>query len=267
MLNKQSYTILCLGDLVGEPGRKMLEKHLPLLKEKYKPTLIIANGENSAHGKGITPNIMEWFKKEGVDVVTSGNHIWDKKEIYPYMMHNTDLLRPANFPSECPGVGMTIVRKGAVSFGIINLQGRTFMRQHLACPFKTIDSLLTYVKHHAKIIIVDMHAETTAEKLAMGYYLDGRVSLVCGTHTHVQTADERILPGNTAYITDLGMAGALNSMIGMEKENMIKALINQMPTKFEVDDKPPFVMSGIAVTVSSDGKASHIERIYIVDDK
>ena len=263
---QNSYNILCMGDLVGEPGRNMLEKHIENLKERYNPHLIIVNGENSAHGKGITPKIMEWFKRIGVDVVTSGNHIWDKKDIYPYLNANKDLIRPANFPTECPGVGMTVVKKGAIRFGVVNLQGRTFMRQLLSCPFKAADSLLTYLKHNADIIVVDFHAETSAEKLAMGYYLDGKVSTVYGTHTHVQTADARVLPGGTAYITDIGMAGALNSMIGMEKERMINAMITQLPTKFEVDDKPPFVMSGICVNVDSKGKANKIERIYIVDD-
>lgn len=263
---QNSYNIICLGDLVGEPGRMMLERHLPRLKEKYQPALVIANGENSAAGKGITSKIMHWFKEQGVDVVTSGNHIWDKNEIYSYLANNNDLLRPANFASECPGVGMTVVRKGATSFGVINLIGRVFMRQLVSCPFKTIDSLLTYMKHHANIVIVDFHAETSAEKLALAFYLDGRVSCVFGTHTHVQTADQRILPNGTAYITDLGMAGSLNSSIGMDNEAMIKAMINQMPAKFEVCEKPPFVLSGIVINVSSTGQAQTIERIYVVDD-
>ena len=262
---QNSYTVLMLGDLVGEPGRRLFEKHLPILKDKYKPSLVIANGENSANGKGITTKIMSWFKELGVDVVTSGNHIFDKNDIYGYLDSNKDLLRPANFPSQAPGTGMTIVKKGATNFGIINLQGRVFMKQQISCPFKEIDSLLTYLKHHANIILVDFHAETTSEKLAMAYYLDGRVSAVCGTHTHVQTADERILPAGTAYITDLGMAGSLNSMIGMQKEPLIKSMISQMPVKFEVQDEPPFVMSGVAITIGSNGKASKIERIYIVD--
>jgi 2',3'-cyclic-nucleotide 2'-phosphodiesterase len=271
MQNNQaaSFRVLLIGDLVGAPGCAMLQKHLPKLKQDFQINAVIINGENSApDGKGITVRNMKLFKELGVDVVTSGNHIWQKREIYAYLNEHRDLIRPANFPTGCPGIGSTIINLGSYSLGVINLQARTFMHQQVGDPFKTADSLLTYIKSKTPIIIVDFHGEATAEKLALAYYLDGQVSAVVGTHTHVPTADERILPHGTAYVTDLGMSGALNSMIGMKKEPLIQSMILQMPTKFEVDTQGPFWLTGVVVTINPiTGKAYAIERIKIIDNQ
>lgn len=259
--------VLCIGDVVGESGCAMLQKHINPLREKYKIAATIVNGENSAEGRGIIPRLMVFFKHLKVDVVTSGNHIWDKKDIYPYLEQNKDLLRPANFPSTTPGVGVTLFMCAGQPIAVINVQGRVFMREHIDCPFKTVESILTYLRDKTKTIFVDFHAETTSEKSALGYFLDGRVSAVFGTHTHIQTADERILPNGTAYITDLGMVGALNSMLGMKKENIIQQFLNQMPTRYTVETSGPMLLSGVCIEVDTiTGMATMIERIRIVDD-
>lgn len=259
--------ILFFGDLVGAPGRTVFQRHIEALKLQYRADAILVNGENSANGKGITPRIVRFFKHHGVNVVTTGNHIWQRKEIYPYLSENKDLLRPANFPAGCPGSGVTTFECQGYTIGVINLQGRVFMRELVNCPFRAAESAITYLQSRTNIILVDFHAETTSEKLGLAYYLDGKVSGFVGTHTHVQTADNRILPKGTAYITDLGMAGALNSMIGMKKEPLLHQMLTQMPVRFEVDTTPPFVLSGVCIEVDAQsGKALSIERIYIVDD-
>lgn len=260
--------VLLLGDLVGFPGRVIFQKHINSLKEKFSIDFVVVNGENSCQGKGITSRIVRFFRHNGVDVVTSGNHIWQNKEIYSYLSENNDLLRPENFPTDCPGTGVGLYQCNGYSIGVINLQGRVFMREHVNDPFRTADSVLTFLKSRTPIILVDFHAETTSEKMALAYYLDGRVSALVGTHTHIQTADERILPNGTAYITDLGMAGALNSMLGMKKEPIIKNFLTQMPQKFEVDINGPMVLSGVWVEIdTTNGKATHIERVRIVDEE
>ncbi len=260
-------TVVCIGDVVGLPGRMMLQKHIGKIKAEYENVAVIVNGENSStQGRGITPRIMRFFKHIGVDVVTSGNHIWQKREIYPYFAEHTDLLRPANFYSKSPGSGCTTFVKHGVTIGVINLQGRVFMRELVDCPFRTAESLLTFLRHKTPIVIVDMHAETTSEKMAMGHFLDGKVSAVVGTHTHTQTADERILPGGTAFMTDLGMGGALNGMLGMKKEAIIENCITQMPTKFIVDTTPPFCLQGVAITINAEtGRATAVKRFNIID--
>ncbi len=259
--------ILLIGDVVGCPGCAMFQKHIKHITEKYDIDGVIVNGENSApDGRGITSKIAYFFKHNGANVITTGNHIWAKKEVYQYLNENKDLLRPANFPSECPGTGVTTFNIGKYVVGVINLQARIFMREQVACPFKTADTLLTYLKTKTNIIFVDFHGETTAEKIGLAYYLDGRVTGVVGTHTHVQTADQRILPKGTAFITDLGMTGPLDSMIGMKKEPIIQNLITQMPVKFEVETTGPMILSGVYVELDVTlGKALNIERIYIID--
>lgn len=258
---------LFLGDVVGATGQAMVQKHLPLIRAQHSIDAIIVNGENSAaQGKGITPEDMRFYKNMGVSVVTSGNHIWQKKEIYPYLDEHTDLIRPANFPHDNPGKGFTTFLCKGFEIAVLNLQGRVFMKELVACPFRTAESLLTYLKSKTNIIFVDFHAETTAEKLALAYFLDGRISGFVGTHTHIQTADERILPQGTAYITDLGMSGSLNSMIGMKKEPIIQQFLTQMPVKFIVDDSKPLVMSGAIIDVDADtGFATQIKSVRIVD--
>lgn len=260
--------VLLLGDISGASGRAIFQKHIADLKKSLSIDAVIVNGENSApDGRGITIRIMKFFKHNGVDIVTSGNHIWSKKEIYGYLAENRDLLRPANFPNSCPGIGVTTFACGNSLIGVINLQARTFMREQVGCPFRAADSLLTYLKSKTNIIFVDFHGEATSEKMGLAYYLDGQISALVGTHTHVPTSDERILPGGTAYVTDLGMAGALNSMIGMKKEPVIQSILTQMPVRFEVETKGPMVMSGIWVEVDANsGKALHVERVHIVDN-
>ena len=259
--------VLFIGDVVGAPGRMMFQKHIDRLRKEYKIDAVIVNGENSdGRGRGITPRIVNFFKHNGANVVTSGNHIWANKEIYNYMATNQDLLRPANFPSDTPGVGVTTFSCGGYTIGVINLMGRVFMRDLVACPFRTADSILTYLKDKTNMVFVDMHAETTAEKIGLGYYLDGRVSGIVGTHTHVQTADERILPKGTAFITDLGMTGSLNSMLGMKKEAILHNFLTQMPVRFEVEESSPVIMTGVWIEVDPhSGKAVAIERVKVVD--
>lgn len=260
--------VLFFGDLVGAPGRSTLQRHLPRLKEKFNPNYVIVNGENCADdGRGITPKHMQFFKRIGVDLVTSGNHIFAKKEIYPYLASAKDLLRPGNFPGSCPGLGVTVLTGGPAPLGVVNLQGRVFMREHLDCPFRALESTLLYLKTRTSAIIVDFHAETTSEKACFAYAFDGKVSAVFGTHTHVQTADDRILPGGTAFITDLGMGGALNSSLGMKKDIIIHTLTTQMPMKFEVEMAGPMILSGVYVTINSaTGKAVSLERFQVCDE-
>jgi 2',3'-cyclic-nucleotide 2'-phosphodiesterase len=260
--------ILFIGDVVGAPGRAILQKHINRLREQYQIDAAIVNGENSADGRGITARIMEYFKHLKIDVVTSGNHIWDKKDIISYLQTHDDLLRPANFPSLCPGVGVKIIDVKNQAIAVINVQGRVFMKEHLDCPFKTVDSILTYLQDKTKTILIDFHAETTAEKAALAYYLDGRVSALVGTHTHVQTADERILPNGTAFITDVGMCGALNSSLGMKLDSIIQHFITQMPVRFTVEAEGPIFLNGAWVEIDTEsGKALKIERIRIIDEK
>lgn len=260
--------ILFVGDVVGAPGRAMFQKHIAELKSKHALDGIIVNGENSgAQGRGITPRIVQFFKDQGANIITSGNHIWFAKDIYPFLDKKQDLTRPANFPNEAPGTGvLTFTTISGVTVGVINVQGRIFMRELVSCPFKTVESILTYLKSKTSCIIVDMHAEASSEKIGLAHFLDGKVSAVLGTHTHVQTADERILPKGTAFMTDAGMVGALNGMLGMKKEPIIHNFLTQMPVKFAVDDVPPFVLCGAVITIHPEtGLAVAIERVRLVD--
>lgn len=258
--------VLLIGDVVGAAGRAMFQKHIPHIKKEHKIDAVIVNGENSSQGRGITSRIVKFFRHCGADVVTSGNHIWHNREIYGYLPSHEDLLRPANFPSGVPGVGVTTFMCNNKTIAVINLQGRVFMKDLIDCPFRTAESILTYLRHKTNIVFVDFHTETTSEKMAMGHLLAGKVSGVVGTHTHVQTADERILPGGTAFVSDLGMAGSLNGMLGMKKEAIVEQFLKQMPTRFVVDNQPPFVLSGVWIEVDTEtGKALAIERVRIVD--
>jgi hypothetical protein len=228
--------ILFIGDIFGQPGRRIVKDVLPLLREELHPDLILANGENAAAGFGITPALVDELLDLGIAVLTSGNHIWDKKEIYSYLREHPDgrLLRPANYPAEAPGNGVYVGKaQDGVGYAIINLQGRVFMPA-IDCPFRKADSLLAGIPQDVKIRIVDIHAEATSEKQAMGWYLDGRVTAVLGTHTHVPTADDTVLPQGTAYLTDLGMTGPYESIIGMERQAVIQKFLDQLPTRFEV---------------------------------
>src|SRR6202050_1702978 len=226
--------ILFVGDVVGSPGRKILHDHLADTVAQKQVDLCIVNGENSASGFGITPRLAEELFASGAEVITGRNHIWDRKEIFDYLPHEPRLIRPANFPPGAPGSGLYVGKaKNGVDYAVLDLQGRTFMPA-LDCPFRAAERELTRVPPNVKVIVVDIHAEATSEKQAMGWFLDGKVSVVLGTHTHVATADERVLPGGTAYITDVGMTGPHDSVIGMDKQGVLQRFLDQMPAKFAV---------------------------------
>lgn len=252
--------ILMIGDIVGRPGRTIIREKLLFLRKKYEVNFIIANGENAAGGNGITEKIAQELFISGVDFITTGNHVWDNKDIFNFIDTENRIIRPANYPNS-PGKGYQIVQiEAGTKIGILNISGRTFMPP-LDCPFKAADLIIQEMKNVTKIIVVDFHAEATSEKIAMGWYLDGRVSLVAGTHTHVQTADEKILTNGTAYITDIGMTGPCNSVLGIEKGRVINKFISQMPVRFEVAKGPAEINGIIADIDESTGKALKIQRI------
>jgi metallophosphoesterase (TIGR00282 family) len=255
--------ILFIGDIVGSPGREMVSKHLAELVARERADLVIINGENSAAGFGITPKIAEELFALGADVITGGNHSWDRKEILEYIPNEPRLLRPANFPKS-PGRGLYVgtSRGGGVRYVVLSLQGRVFMTQ-LDCPFRTADSELARIPPDVKIIFVDMHAEATSEKQSMGWYLDGRVSVVVGTHTHVATADERVLPNGTAFITDVGMTGPHESVIGMDRDSMVKRFLDSMPVKFEVAIGDVRINGILAEVDDATGRARSINRVRV----
>lgn len=256
--------ILILGDVVGRPGRRAVRELVQPYVDKEGIDLVIANAENAAGGMGVDVKSAEELLSAGAHVLTSGNHIWKKKEIYSYLNSESRLLRPANFPEGAPGVGWYKWRNDrALSALIINLQGRVFMPNHVDDPFRCVDRILREHAQHTPVVIVDMHAEATSEKNAMGWYLDGRASAVFGTHTHIQTADERILPGGTAFITDVGMCGPFDSIIGIERELVIEGFLSQLPRKFEVAEAN-VVLQGVVVDVDDkSGRASEIRRLRL----
>lgn len=255
--------ILFIGDIVGSPGRQAVTRELHRLIDRYRIDLVIANGENAAGGFGITEEKARELFSLGIDVLTSGNHVWDKKESYPYLRREERLVRPANYPPETIGRGSTLVRTaGGVAIGVLNLEGRVFMSS-LDCPFRAADREIAHLKQRTNIVVVDFHAEATSEKVALGWHLDGKVSAVIGTHTHVQTADERILPGGTAYMTDAGMTGSFDSVIGVKKELAIERFVTQMPVRFDVAKKD-IRLNGVAIEIDeTSGSALSIERISL----
>jgi 2',3'-cyclic-nucleotide 2'-phosphodiesterase len=261
--------VVCLGDVVGSSGEAIFQKYATRLKQMYRADALIVNGENAAqNGRGITIKVLENLRRCGADLVTGGNHIFQQKEILPALTERTDILRPLNFPRGCPGKGVGFVAVGDVKIAVINAQGRIYMHQQIDCPFRGIESVLSFVRAQTNIIIVDFHAEASSEKIGLAFFLDGKVSAVLGTHTHVPTSDERILTGGTAFITDLGMAGALHSMIGMRTDIVLNSMLTQLPAKFAVEDRGPYVISGVVIEVEvATGKAVSIERIRIVDDE
>ena len=263
MVTEKNITVLFIADINGKPGLAITNRLLPGLIEKYSPTVVIANGENGAEGKGLTEKIAQSYFNVGIHVITGGNHTWDNPGIYDIWKKKLSVLRPANYPSENPGRGaMIYASPSGKKVGIINLQGRTFMSP-IDCPFRKADELLEHMKDETKIFIVDFHAEATAEKMTMGWYLDGRVSAVIGTHTHVQTADERILPGGTAYITDAGMTGPMDSVIGMKIDVAIRRFVRQTPARYvPADGHERFC--GIALEIDPhSGRALSIDRIAL----
>ncbi|MFQ5645323.1 MAG: TIGR00282 family metallophosphoesterase [bacterium] len=254
--------ILFIGDIIAKAGRRLTSRLLPEVVEKQSIDFIIANGENSAGGNGITPKVARELFSLGVDVITTGNHVWDKKEVLEIMGQEPYLLRPANYPPRVPGKGYCIKETfpGETRVAVLNISGRVFMPP-LDCPFQVIDKCLKEMK--ADVVIVDFHAEATSEKMAMGWYLDGRVSAVIGTHTHVQTADERVLHGGTAYITDAGMTGPLDSIIGVEKEPALNRFLLGMPAKFH-PAREDLIFCGVIIEVNEKtGKAAGISRLQI----
>ncbi len=253
---------LIVGDVVGKPGRRILREKLPVLKEEFRIDAVIVNGENAAGGLGITPEVCEEILGCGVDVVTTGNHVWDKKEILGYIDREPRLLRPLNYPDGVPGRGSLILEKEGRIWAVVNLSGRVFMPP-LDCPFRRVSEELKLLQERTKIILVDFHAEASSEKIAMGWFLDGKVSCVFGTHTHVATADERILPHGTAYITDVGMTGAHDSVIGIEVADIVGRYLTQMPVKYRVA-KENVKLNGIVVEVDdATGKAREIFRLSV----
>jgi len=255
-------TILCVGDVFGEPGRRAIQLLLPKLKKQHEADLAIVNIENAASGYGVTPAIARAALEQGADVLTSGNHIWDKKEIIEYIVKENLLLRPANFPAGTPGAGSIVVKAGPHKVGVLNLMGRVFL-PNLDCPFRKADEELARLNQETSIVVVDMHCEATSESQAMGWYLDGRVSAVVGTHRHVQTADERLLPKGTAYITDLGMTGPTDSVIGVDPELALQRFLTQMPNRFE-PAKGPAALHGAVIRIDPDtGRGLSIERLRV----
>lgn len=254
--------ILCIGDIVGKPGREAIEKFLPDLKKEYLVDLVVANAENSAGGSGLTAKIAQQLFDAGCHVLTLGDHVWDQKEIESYLEQTDKVIRPANFPSGAPGKGWCILKTSTgEKVGVINLLGRVFMRYHIDCPFRTLKNIVEQIHQETSFIIVDMHAEATSEKIAMGHFIDGQVSGVVGTHTHVQTADEKILPQGTAYITDLGMTGPHDSVIGQNKEEIVKRFLTALPRKFHVAENDIQLQGALIDIDEKTGKARRIVRI------
>lgn len=250
---------LAIGDVVGRPGRNILKSSLSKLKENYKIDVVIANCENAAGGNGLTKKVADELFSIGIDIMTMGNHVWANKEIFSFIENETRIIRPANYPEgTTPGRGYNVFEKNNLKFAVINLCGRVFM-ENLDCPFRKIDEILGKIE--CPIIIVDFHAEATSEKIALGFYVDGRVSCLYGTHTHVQTADEKILPNGTAYITDIGMTGPYDSVLGVDKDIVIQKFTTLLPVRFEVA-KGKAQFNGIVFEVDNNsGKAVSIERI------
>ncbi len=253
--------VLAVGDIIGKPGRTAISAHLQGIKAVHNIDFCIANGENSAGGNGITPPVANELFSAGVDVITTGNHVWDKKEVYDIIGRNRNLLRPGNYPPGAPGSGFDIfeIRDG-IKVGVLNLSGRVFMG-NLDCPFRTGESAIREISQVTPNIIVDMHAEATAEKIAMGWHLSGRVSAVIGTHTHVQTADERILPGGTAYITDIGMSGSEDSVIGVNRNQVLQRFLTQLPVRFQPAPGSIQIEAVIIEIDSQTGKGTGITRL------
>ncbi|WP_394232456.1 TIGR00282 family metallophosphoesterase [Niallia oryzisoli] len=258
--------ILFIGDVVGSLGRDMVNEYLPKLKDKYRPHITIINGENAAGGKGITEKIYRGFLEAGAQAVTLGNHTWDNREIYDFIEGAKYLVRPANFPENNPGKGIAYLKMNSDEVAVISLQGRTFLPPS-DCPFQKADQLIKEARERTPIIFVDFHGEATSEKQAMGWYLDGRVSAVIGTHTHVQTADNRILPKGTAYLSDVGMTGPYDGILGMDREVVLKRFLTNMPARFEVPKTGRTQLSAVCIEVDiKSGIAKKMERILINDD-
>jgi hypothetical protein len=255
--------ILFIGDIMGRPGREMARRAIPVLVARHDIDLVVANVENAAAGFGITRDIGEELRSFGIDVMTSGNHIWDKKEVLEYIPKEPRLLRPANFPDGVPGSGRVLVESAiGQSVGVVNIMGRVFMTP-LDDPFSVVLKEIEALRAKTRVILVDFHAEATSEKVAMAWHLDGKVTAVIGTHTHVQTADERVLPGGTACITDVGMTGPHDSIIGVDKSAALGRFLSSMPVRFEAAKGDPKLHAVVISADVSTGKATAIERLSL----
>lgn len=253
--------ILFLGDVVGEPGRKAVIESVPLMKKERDIDFVVVNGENAANGRGITPKITIDLLRAGVSVITTGDHVWDQKELVPFIDTEPRLLRPINYPDKTPGAGSIVLETAKGKIGVINVQGRTFMLPILENPFRIIDEAVKKMRAETNVIFVDVHAETTSEKIAMGRFLDGKVSAVVGTHTHTQTADEQIFPGGTAFLCDAGMCGPSESCLGREIEPILARFITNLPVSFPVA-KGPVKLHGALIEIDETiGRALSIGRI------
>lgn len=256
--------ILGIGDIVGHPGRKILADQLGRLRALRKIDFVVANAENATGGSGIIPDHAKAMLENGVDVITGGDHIWGKKEIIPFIASCSRLLRPANYPDSNPGAGHTIVHTTFGPVGVIHVVGRIFMTSaQAACPFTTAETLAKKLREQTKIVVIDIHAEASSEKIAFGWHMDGLASFIFGTHTHVQTADERILPKGTAYITDAGMTGPYESVIGRRIDRVLHKMITQMPAPFDVADGDPRICGAIATIDVETGRATAVERVVV----
>ena len=255
-------SVLCIGDVIGTVGMKYLHRHLPAIKKLQNVDAVIVNGENSADTNGITPDSANYLLNCGVDLITTGNHSFQRKESYPiYESPNMPVIRPANYPSKAPGIGSGLIDIGRTRIRVINMMGTVEMNPVLDCPFVTSDTLLKGIEE--KVIIMDMHAEATAEKRALAYYLDGRISAMFGTHTHVQTADEQILPNGTGFITDVGMTGPIHSVIGVSVEAAIEKMKTKMPVRLNYADGKCMLNAVLFVIDEKSGRTTAIERINI----
>jgi 2',3'-cyclic-nucleotide 2'-phosphodiesterase len=254
--------LVFIGDVVGGSGRRALAAVLPALRARYQPDFVVVNGENSAGGLGITEKIArDWLERDGIDAITLGNHAYRQRDVYPYLDREERIVRPANYPRGNPGRGATVVENGAGRLAVVNLSGTVFL-DAARSPFSEADALLSELRGKCDWILVDFHAEATSEKVAMGWHLDGRVTACLGTHTHVPTADARVLPGGTAYISDVGMTGPRGGVIGVKREQVLERFKTMMPVKFETSDEDPWVM-GVAVEAGEDGRARSIEPILL----
>ena len=260
-MSQKKINVLFIADIVGKPGLDITTQILPALKKKYDVHFTIANGENGADGKGITEELVNQYHSIGIDLITSGNHIWERHQFLKYLHKSQTVLRPLNYPEGNVGRGYAIIQiADGLKIGVINLQGRTFMYP-INCPFRTASWAISRIKEETNIILIDFHAEATAEKIALGWYLDGQISGLMGTHTHVQTADERILPEGTAFITDAGMTGAFDSVIGMKKEVAIERFMRQTPRRYQIAEEN-LHLCGVVISVdTATGKATDIQRV------
>ncbi|MDI3256324.1 MAG: TIGR00282 family metallophosphoesterase [Kyrpidia sp.] len=256
--------ILFIGDIVGGPGRQAVKRYLPRIKETVRADVVIANGENVADGRGITRNLAEWMFDHGIDFITMGNHVWDHPKIFDFIDQEKRLVRPANFRC-APGQGYTLCPIGERQLAIVNVLGRAFMGEWDS-PLDVLSEVMEEIGDRAAWILVDLHAETTSEKQAVAWHFDGRVSAVIGTHTHVQTADERILPGGTGYITDVGMTGPFNGVIGMKKDPVIQKMMTHLPVRFEVADGDVQFSAVVIDCEERGGRCIAIRRIFITPD-